>query len=52
MCKVVLVLLLFVGVSVVYVDIGNDKVFFCMDVKMFEINSICMVDKISNNMNF
>ena len=52
MRKVVLASLLLVGAGVAHADTGNDKTFSCMDTKTFEINSACMVDKISNNMHF
>mgnify|MGYP001192278817 FL=1 len=52
MRNVVLASLLLAGASVAHADTGNDKAFSCMDAKTFEINSTCMVDKISNNMDF
>jgi len=52
MRKVILASLLFVGASMAHADTGNDKAFSCMDTKTFEINSACMVDTISNNMQF
>ena len=36
----------------VQANAGNDKAFACMDAKTFEINSSCMVDTISNNVQF
>ena len=52
MRKLILASLLFAGATVAHADTGNDKAFSCMDAETFEINSACMVDKISNNMQF